>query len=125
MRRLLVGTSHRIRANWEAQGVLDISTILWPSTMKAFEALLRMEFEVLSAGAIQAFAGKDLGKAQMTIHKRVLEWQAAHPNITWIGWGIVWVYCSPVLRQPIAPIQAAKGSSAVFALATESCSALT
>jgi hypothetical protein len=26
----------------------------------------------------------------MTFHKRILEWQAAHPNITWIGWGIVW-----------------------------------
>jgi hypothetical protein len=27
----------------------------------------------------------------MTIHKKILEWQAAHPNITWFGWGIVWV----------------------------------
>jgi MHS family alpha-ketoglutarate permease-like MFS transporter len=35
------------------------------------------------------------------------------------------VYCGPVLRQPTALIQAAKGSSAMFALATESCSALT
>ncbi len=59
-----------------------------------------MEFEVLSAGAIQAFAGKDLGKAQMTIHKRVLEWQAAHPNITWIGWGIVWAIVLAILFWP-------------------------
>jgi hypothetical protein len=35
------------------------------------------------------------------------------------------LYCGPVLRQPTALIQAAKGSSAMFALATESCSALT
>jgi len=35
------------------------------------------------------------------------------------------MYCGPVLRQPTALIQAAKGSSAMFALATESCSALT
>ena len=33
--------------------------------------------------------------------------------------------CGPVLRQPVALVQAAKGSSAMFALATESCSALT
>jgi len=26
----------------------------------------------------------------VTIHKKILVWQAAHPNITWIGWGIVW-----------------------------------
>jgi hypothetical protein len=26
----------------------------------------------------------------MAIHKQILEWQAAHPNITWIGWAIVW-----------------------------------
>jgi hypothetical protein len=26
----------------------------------------------------------------VTFHKRILEWQADHPNITWIGWGIVW-----------------------------------
>ncbi|HEX7565300.1 MAG TPA: hypothetical protein VF396_18940 [Bradyrhizobium sp.] len=25
----------------------------------------------------------------MIIHKKILEWQAAHPNITWIGWGIL------------------------------------
>ncbi len=35
------------------------------------------------------------------------------------------VYCGPVLRQPTALIQAAKGSSAMFASAAESCSALT
>jgi hypothetical protein len=39
--------------------------------------------------------------------------------------GLVRLYCGPVLRQPVALIQAAKGSSAMFALATESCSALT
>jgi len=38
---------------------------------------------------------------------------------------IAQVYCGPVLRQPVALIQAAKGSSAMFAVATESCSALT
>ena len=27
----------------------------------------------------------------MTIHKKILEWQAAHPNTTWIGWGVVWL----------------------------------
>jgi hypothetical protein len=26
----------------------------------------------------------------VTFHKRILEWQAAHPTITWVGWGIVW-----------------------------------
>lgn len=26
----------------------------------------------------------------MAFHKRTLEWQAAHPNLTWLGWGIVW-----------------------------------
>jgi hypothetical protein len=35
------------------------------------------------------------------------------------------VYCGPDLRQPAAFIQAANGSSMMFALATESWSALT
>jgi hypothetical protein len=26
-----------------------------------------------------------LPTALMAIHKKILEWQAAHPNITWIG----------------------------------------
>jgi hypothetical protein len=26
----------------------------------------------------------------MDFHKKILEWQAAHPNVTWLGWGIVW-----------------------------------
>jgi hypothetical protein len=35
----------------------------------------------------------------MAIHKKILEWQAAHPNVTWIGWGIVWaiVLANPTL----------------------------
>ena len=36
----------------------------------------------------------------MSIHKKVLEWQAAHPNITWIGWGVVWVIVFVILFWP-------------------------
>jgi hypothetical protein len=33
-------------------------------------------------------------------HKRILEWQAAHPNITWVGWGIVWTVVLVALFWP-------------------------
>jgi hypothetical protein len=36
----------------------------------------------------------------MNIHKKVLEWQAAHPHITWAGWGIVWVIVLTILFWP-------------------------
>ena len=36
----------------------------------------------------------------MAIHKQILEWQAAHPNITWIGWGIVWAFVLAILFWP-------------------------
>jgi hypothetical protein len=36
----------------------------------------------------------------MAIHKQILEWQAAHPNITWIGWGIVWAIVLAILFWP-------------------------
>ena len=36
----------------------------------------------------------------MTIHRKILEWQAAHPNITWIGWGIVWAIVLAILLWP-------------------------
>jgi hypothetical protein len=36
----------------------------------------------------------------MAIHKKILEWQAAHPNITWIGWGVVWVIVLLILFWP-------------------------
>jgi hypothetical protein len=36
----------------------------------------------------------------MDIHKKILEWQAAHPNITWIGWAIVWVIVLAILFWP-------------------------
>jgi hypothetical protein len=26
----------------------------------------------------------------MTFHKRILEWQAEHPAVTWIFWVVVW-----------------------------------
>lgn len=38
--------------------------------------------------------------ALMDIHKKILEWQAAHPNITWIGWGIVWAVVLTILLWP-------------------------
>ena len=36
----------------------------------------------------------------MTIHKRILEWQAAHPTITWIVWGIIWIIVLVLLFRP-------------------------
>ena len=41
-----------------------------------------------------------LPAALMTIHKKILEWQAAHPNTTWIGWGIVWLIVLAILFWP-------------------------
>lgn len=38
----------------------------------------------------------------MAVHKRILEWQAAHPNITWVGWGIVWAIVLVLLFWPKA-----------------------
>ncbi len=34
------------------------------------------------------------------LHKRILEWQAAHPNFTWIAWGIVWAIVLAILLWP-------------------------
>jgi hypothetical protein len=36
----------------------------------------------------------------MVFHKRILEWQAAHPLITWVGWGIVWALVLIVILWP-------------------------
>jgi len=36
----------------------------------------------------------------MSLHKEILKWQAAHPNITWIGWGIVWGIVLAILFWP-------------------------
>jgi hypothetical protein len=38
--------------------------------------------------------------AIMAIHRKILEWQAAHPSITWIGWGIVWLIVLAILLWP-------------------------
>jgi hypothetical protein len=42
----------------------------------------------------------ETGRFLMAIHKKILEWQAAHPNITWIGWGIVWAIVFSLLFWP-------------------------
>ena len=34
------------------------------------------------------------------LHKRVLEWQAAHPNITWAIWIIVWAVVVAIVVWP-------------------------
>ena len=36
------------------------------------------------------------------LHKRILEWQAAHPNLTWVFWGIVWAFVLVLLLWPEA-----------------------
>lgn len=36
----------------------------------------------------------------MALHKRILEWQAAHPTFTWIAWGIVWIIVLALLFKP-------------------------
>jgi hypothetical protein len=43
----------------------------------------------------------------MAIHKKILEWQATHPNITWIGWDFVWVIVLAILFWPRRSGQAA------------------
>ena len=34
------------------------------------------------------------------LHKRILEWQAAHPNITWAFWLAVWAVIVGILIWP-------------------------
>jgi hypothetical protein len=36
----------------------------------------------------------------VTLHKRILQWQADHPTITWVGWGIVWALVLIALLWP-------------------------
>ena len=36
----------------------------------------------------------------MDFHRKILEWQAAHPTATWIGWGIVWIFIFILLLRP-------------------------
>jgi hypothetical protein len=40
------------------------------------------------------------GTLTMEIHRKILEWQAAHPTITWIVWGIIWVIVIILLFSP-------------------------
>jgi hypothetical protein len=37
----------------------------------------------------------------MAIHKQILDWQAEHPNTTWIIWGVVWILILAVLFWPM------------------------
>ncbi len=39
----------------------------------------------------------------MQIHQRILQWQAEHPNITWLLWGIVWLIVLLLLFWPSKP----------------------
>jgi hypothetical protein len=55
----------------------------------------------------------------MAIHKKILEWQAAHPTITWIGWAIVWVAsCPPTAGSPCADGSATVAQSQLQLAAT-------
>ena len=36
----------------------------------------------------------------MAIHRKFLEWQAAHPTITWIAWAIIWLIVLILMFRP-------------------------
>jgi uncharacterized membrane protein (DUF106 family) len=57
----------------------------------------RLSGPILGAGPRNALK---TGIILMAIHKQILEWQAAHPTITWIGWGIVWAIVLSLLLWP-------------------------
>jgi hypothetical protein len=51
--------------------------------------------------ATLAFGGRSTkGILTMAVHKTILEWQAAHPTITWIFWIMVWVIVFVLLFRP-------------------------
>jgi hypothetical protein len=46
--------------------------------------------------------GKERGReTPMAILKEILEWQAAHPNTTWLAWGIAWLVILSTLFWPL------------------------
>ncbi|MDX1483757.1 MAG: hypothetical protein R3229_04670 [Alphaproteobacteria bacterium] len=36
----------------------------------------------------------------MKWHQQLLQWQADHPNITWLVWGIIWLIVLALLFWP-------------------------
>jgi hypothetical protein len=36
----------------------------------------------------------------MKFHKKILEWQVAHPTFTWIAWGTVWAIVFALILWP-------------------------
>ena len=48
------------------------------------------------------FTSGRVSKRGPMLHKRILEWQAAHPNLTWVFWGIVWAVVLVLLLWPEA-----------------------
>lgn len=36
----------------------------------------------------------------MAFHKRILEWQAEHPTITWVFWIVVWAIAFALILWP-------------------------
>jgi hypothetical protein len=57
-------------------------------------AVLNAESRLMQVNVVVPHAMGRIEKTKrgrwVTLHKRILEWQAAHPNVTWVGWGIVW-----------------------------------
>jgi hypothetical protein len=39
-------------------------------------------------------------RANLMLHKRILEWQAANPTVTWVFWIIVWAIVLMVIFWP-------------------------
>jgi hypothetical protein len=81
--------------------------LTWIKFLFRFTVQLRYNPKRYLTNEQKATNGKDWahtkeGALLMAIHKQILEWQAAHPNITWIGWGIVWAIVLTILFWPRA-----------------------
>jgi hypothetical protein len=88
--------------------IAGIRVSVSPVRASEFEALIYANFkhpfiEYIAMSALRldlSLAQQKTGILLVTFHKRILEWQADHPNITWAGWGIVWAIVLVLLFWP-------------------------
>jgi hypothetical protein len=85
----------------KAEGAVRLSEtkrILW----RRAEIDVRFAFALGARPVPQVHQHIDSQKRQnsMAVHRKVLEWQAANPTITWIFWIIVWAIVFYILFKP-------------------------
>ena len=88
-----------IEQNGGKLGGVPVQVIKEDSQLKP-DVAVQLVDKLIEKDQVQIITGVTFSNIMMAVHKKILDWQAANPTITWMFWGIVWIIVFILLFSP-------------------------